>query len=135
MKKKGINKIVKVALNCFFAVLISVATIVGTNIMYVFENQINSQLSPAIIDREELEVSSGNGQKLSARIVEEGATLLRNEENVLPLDRAADKKVNVFGWRSIDWIYGSVGQNASGGVVPEDNDIEKNIDIYKALND
>ena len=135
MKKKGMNKIVKVALNCFFAVLISVATIVGTNIMYVFENQINSQLSPAIIDREELEVSSGNGQKLSARIVEEGATLLRNEENVLPLDRAADKKVNVFGWRSIDWIYGSVGQNASGGVVPEDNDIEKNIDIYKALND
>lgn len=131
-KKKGI---LKLALNSFFALLVCAAVIVGNVVMYTFENQINSQLAPPITDSEELEATSANGQALSARLMEEGATLLRNENNVLPLDRQQDKKVNVFGWRSIDWIYGSEGKNASGGTVPENNKIEENIDIYKALND
>ena len=59
--------------------------------------------------------------------------MLKNN-GALPLDYSTDKQVNVFGWRSVDWIYGSEGYNASGGVSPENGDINENIDIYKALN-
>ncbi len=132
-KRKGAKNIFKLALNTVIAAILIVVSIVGTNIMYLFENEIDSRLTPPIIDKEELSVASAAGQKLSARIMEEGATLLRNENNVLPLDRQQDKKVNVFGWRSVDWIYGSEGENASGGVSPEEH-IDKNVDLYKALN-
>ena len=132
-KTKRAKNIFKLALNTVIAAILIVVSIVGTNIMYLFENEIDSRLTPPIIDKEELSVASAAGQKLSARIMEEGATLLRNENNVLPLDRQQDKKVNVFGWRSVDWIYGSEGENASGGVSPEEH-IDKNVDLYKALN-
>ena len=132
MKGKKMNRFLKLGIHCFCAVILIVAIIVGTNILYVFENQIDSKLTPPIKDEEQFSVASAAGQKLSAQILEEGATLLRNEGNVLPLDRKTDKKVNVFGWRSIDWIYGSEGQNASGGVSPEKS-INENVDLYKAL--
>lgn len=133
MKGKKMNKTVKLILNCSLAVILCVSVIVGNVIAYTFENQINSLLAPAIIDEDTLRASSESGQKLSQRIVEEGATLLRNENDTLPLSKKDDKKVNIFGWRSIDWIYGSEGSNASGGVRPEDGDISKNVDLYKAL--
>lgn len=132
MKKKK-NKVLRVILSVFFAGVLSVGTYIGNSTALVYENQINSLLSPAIIDEEAVAAASTNGQKLSQKIMEEGATLLRNENETLPLSYSATKKVNVFGWRSIDWIYGSEGQNASGGVRPENNDIDENIDLYKAL--
>lgn len=131
MKKKK-NKALRLIVSVFFAGVLSVGTYIGNQAADTYENQINSLLAPAIIDEEALSVSSENGQKLSQRIMEEGATLLRNEDNTLPLS-SSTKKVNVFGWRSIDWIYGSEGQNASGGVRPENGDIDENIDLYKAL--
>lgn len=72
---------------------------------------------------------------MSARIMEEGSVLLQNKDNVLPLSMEETPKVNVFGWHSIDWIYGTGGdQVGSGGVLPEDDDFDKNIDLYRALN-
>ena len=126
------RQIIKLSLNCFFIVVIIVALIVGTNIAYRYETAINTLLSPPIVDEGALEQSSATGQEMSKRIVEEGTVLLKNN-GALPLDKSV-KQVNVFGWRSVDWIYGSEGFNASGGVAPEDDDFSKNVDIYKALN-
>ncbi len=126
------RQIIKLSLNCFFIVVIIVALIVGTNIAYRYETAINTLLSPPIVDEGALEQSSATGQEMSKRIVEEGTVLLKNN-GTLPLDKSV-KQVNVFGWRSVDWIYGSEGFNASGGVAPENDDFSKNVDIYKALN-
>ena len=129
------NKITKYILNGSLMVVTGVALIVGNLVLKNFEGEISTVLSPAIVNQESLDVSSQNGQLLSRRILEEGATLLWNKDNTLPLSYSETKKVNVFGWRSVDWIYGSEGQNASGGVSPEDGDFSKNVDIFDALND
>ena len=129
------NKITKYILNGSLMVVTGVALIVGNLVLKNFEGEISTFLSPAIVNQESLDVSSQNGQLLSRRILEEGATLLWNKDNTLPLSYSETKKVNVFGWRSVDWIYGSEGQNASGGVSPEDGDFSKNVDIFDALND
>ena len=127
------NKIVKLIINFVLIAIIIAALSVGTWIMYRYEQEVNTFLSPPIVDYDALSVSSESGQEMSRRIMTEGAVMLKNN-GALPLDYSTDKKVNVFGWRSIDWIYGSEGKNASGGVSPETDNFEENIDIYKALN-
>ena len=129
------NKILKYVINGVCIAAIGTGLVVGNQVLKQFETEIDTALTPKIVDSNQVDVSSQNGQALSKRIMEEGAVLLHNENNTLPLNYNENKKVNVFGWRSIDWIYGSEGQNASGGVAPETDDISKNIDIYKALND
>lgn len=128
------NKVAKLIVNFVLIVIIVVGVAVGNSIAFRYEGEINTLLAPPIVDEEAVQLSSSAGQEMSARIMEEGAVLLQNKDNTLPLDYDTVKKVNVFGWRSVDWIYGSEGQNASGGVAPEDDDFEKNVDIYKALN-
>ena len=128
------NKIAKLVINFTLIAIIVAAISVGTAIMYRYEGEINTALCPPIVDKEALSVTSESGQAMAARIMEEGAVLLSNKDNTLPLDYDTDGKVNVFGWRSVDWIYGSEGWNASGGVAPENDNFDENIDIYKALN-
>ena len=128
------NKVAKLIVNFVLIVIIVVGVAVGNSIAFRYEGEINTLLAPPIVDEEAVQLSSSAGQEMSARIMEEGAVLLQNKDNTLPLDYNTVKKVNVFGWRSVDWIYGSEGMNASGGVAPEDDDFEKNVDIYKALN-
>ena len=129
------NKIAKAIIQFASIAAIGTGLFVGNIVLYSFEGEVSTLLSPAITDTESLKVSSQKGQEMSKHIFEEGATLLYNVNNALPLNLDSEDKVNVFGWRSIDWIYGSEGQNASGGVAPEDDDISKNVDIYKALNE
>lgn len=126
------RNIIKLCVNGFLIIVLVVALIVGNCIAFNFEQEISTLIAPPIIDEEAMEHSSATGQEMSKRIMEEGAVLLKND-GILPLSKNI-KQVNVFGWRSIDWIYGSEGSSASGGVAPEDNDFSKNIDIYKALN-
>ena len=130
MEKK---KIISLVANSVGIAVVAAALVVGNTVVSQFENEISTLIAPPIVDNEALEASSAKGQELSKRIMEEGAVLLKNDGNTLPLDRGSVSKVNVFGWRSIDWIYGSEGANASGGVAPEDDDFTKNVDIYKAL--
>ncbi len=130
-KKEGlISLIIKYTVCIVMAAIL----IVGTNIAFYYETEINTVLAPPIVEKESLSVASVEGQKMSQRIMEEGAVLLRNENSTLPLDKGETAKVNVFGWHSIDWLYGTGGGKvSSGGVLPEDDDFEKNIDLYKAL--
>ena len=127
------NKIAKLIINFVLIAIIIAALSVGTWVMYRYEQEVNTFLSPPIVDYDALSVSSESGQEMSRRIMTEGAVMLKNN-GALPLDYSTDKKVNVFGWRSIDWIYGSEGRNASGGVAPEKDNFDENVDIYKALN-
>ncbi len=114
------------------SVAVIAGLIVGNSIVNRYENEINSYLNPPIVDKDALNVSSANGQELSKKLMQEGAILLQND-GTLPLSYSETKKVNVFGWRSVDWVYGSDGQNASGRVAPEDGDFNKNVDLVKAL--
>ena len=114
------------------SVAVIAGLIVGNSIVNRYENEINSYLNPPIVDKDALNVSSANGQELSKKLMQEGAILLQND-GTLPLNYSETKKVNVFGWRSVDWVYGSDGQNASGRVAPEDGDYNKNVDLVKAL--
>ena len=133
LKKKGF---IPLTLKYFAGLVVTSVLIVGTNIAFFFEPEINSFLVQPIIDNTELSQASVQGQKMSARIIEEGVTLLKNENNTLPLNKEETPKVNVFGWHSIDWIYGTGGDEVgSGGVLPEDDDFSKNIDFYDALDD
>lgn len=128
------NKVAKLIINFVLMGIIVTGITIGNNIALNSQNEINSLLSQPIVDEEAISISSENGQKMSNRIMEEGAVLLDNKDNTLPLDYSTDKNVNVFGWRSIDWIYGSEGMNASGGVAPENDKFSENVDIYDALN-
>lgn len=56
------------------------------------------------------------GEKLAEQIMEEGAVLVQNNDNVLPLSKTDSAKVNVFGWSATQWIAGGSG---SGRVVSD----------------
>ncbi len=133
LKKKGLISLILKYTAC---IVMAAILIVGTNIAFYYETEINTVLAPSIVEEDSLNVASAEGQKMSARIMEEGTVLLRNENSTLPLSAETDGKVNVFGWHSIDWLYGTGGDGlSSGGVLPEDDDFDKNIDFYKALNE
>ncbi len=132
--KSATKGLLSLIFQCGIATLLFTALIVGTSIAYYYEPEINTVLAPPIVDKTALTQTTAEGQKMSARIMEEGSVLLQNKDNVLPLNIEETPKVNVFGWHSIDWIYGTGGdQVGSGGVLPEDDDFEKNIDFYRAL--
>ena len=109
----------------------------GNAIAFKYESVIDSALvKPVPLDEETTAVIAASGQKMAQRIVEEGTVLLKNENETLPLSTEETPRVNVFGWHSIDWLYGTGGGKvSSGGVLPENNDISENIDLYKALNE
>lgn len=134
MKNKT-KTIIKLAVNFTLILAISVGIIVGNVIATQYASAISTVLSPAIVDEQALSISGEAGQKMATRIMEEGAVLLRNENNALPLDYSLDKKVNVFGWRSVDWVHGSQGRNASGGVSSEDGTYESTVDLLETLKD
>ena len=65
-------------------------------------------------DTEEAVAARNMGNQLAKDIEREGIVLLQNKDNVLPLDKAKAKKVNVFGHGSIDWYYMSSGSEMVG---------------------
>lgn len=66
-----------------------------------------------------------NSIETAEKIAEEGITLLKNEKNALPI--SSGTKLNVFGWSSVNPIYGGAG---SGG-----SDTENAISLIKGLED
>lgn len=65
------------------------------------------------VTEEEKNAAFEKNTELSIEIEREGAVLLRNNDNVLPLSEDV-KKVNVFGWASTAWLGGGSG---SGQVI------------------
>lgn len=66
------------------------------------------------LDSEGSQQARAEGNALSEKICEEGITLLKNKDNVLPL---FEYDVNVFGWGASDngFIYQGTGSGAGGG--------------------
>ncbi|MEG2640548.1 MAG: glycoside hydrolase family 3 N-terminal domain-containing protein [Bacilli bacterium] len=75
------------------------------------------------------EESALKGSNLVKKISEDGTVLLKNENNVLPLNLKTNNKVNVFGYSATDngWVFTGVG---SGSCMPAP---EKRIGILQGL--
>lgn len=90
------------------------------NIAYQFSGTITQALcgDGANVNTEELETAIQAGTDLAIEISNQGVTMLRNENNVLPL---TNNKVNVFGYGSSDigqcfMGYGSGGAGTNGRI-------------------
>lgn len=55
--------------------------------------------------------TTAQSEKLVKEIAQEGIVLLKNDGNALPLS-ADTKKLNIFGWSSVNPIYGGTGSGA-----------------------
>lgn len=83
---------------------------------------INTYFSASQINQSEVKKTTEQAMALTEKIEGEGAVLLENKNEVLPLQ---DQKVNVFGYASRNVVYGGTG---SGGG-KEDN----NVDLQQGL--
>ena len=126
MKQNMIKKIICLPI----IALVATSVIIGNVIANFYSSEINSLLCPPIHDNEELNRQQEEGQKLSKQIIQEGAVLVKNDNNTLPLNKEKNRKVNVFGHSCVDWGFGGSG---SGRVRPENDDFSTTIDLLKAL--
>ena len=85
--------------------VLSIGLIVGTPIAYQYEGLLNTFFSRSDYNSSEVE------KQTCADIVRDGAVLLKNENNALPLS-ASERKVAVFGQNSVDFVYGGAGSGA-----------------------
>lgn len=76
--------------------------------------------------KKEREATAKQAELLAEQIEAEGILLLRNENDTLPLSEDT-KKVNLFGWASVDWLGGGSG---SGGVSRVDVDLLDALENY-----
>jgi beta-glucosidase-like glycosyl hydrolase len=76
-------------------IAMGVAMGVGDSIAKQYENNIDSFLTAQKADAESILEQREKGNALSQQIVREGATLVKNDNNTLPLKKTI-KKVNVF---------------------------------------
>ena len=65
------------------------------------------------VSKEAKEEAAYNSRRLAAQIEAEGAVLLKNENNTLPLSEEITR-VNVFGWASTQWLGSGSGFRKSG---------------------
>lgn len=109
MKIKNWVQPIVAGIVCF---LLIVALIIGNVVCYLNANIITSFLSGYGFDEdgEETVAARESGNALAEDVEEEGAVLLKNENNVLPLK---NNKVNVFGWAGSD--NGFIPQGTGSG--------------------
>ena len=129
--KKRILRIISLSA----AAIIGTGLGVGDSIALGNGNNLDQILCPPIVDGENVSRSSAKGQAMSQELIEEGIVLLKNDNNVLPLDKDVTDKVNIFGWASIDWAYGANSTSCSGRVMAENNRESELIDLYDALSE
>lgn len=109
-KKKRTGKISAVLMALLLGVVIVVNVACG-----MYQNVITQYFSKAAnIDEEAIKETREKGKDLVERTVGEGSVLLRNQDQVLPLG-AEERKVNCFGWASVDpMVWGGLGSGAGG---------------------
>lgn len=110
------------------ALLLVVVIVVDCLVLGVFEPIITSFFSTTSLSSEAREA----GETLAEQIEEEGIVLTKNDNDVLPLDKASVTKVNVFGWASTSWVQSGSG---SGRTVASTSDLTVETDLLDALTD
>ena len=129
MKKVG--KIINLAGAGLVGVIVLTVNILALG---VFKKTLQDFVFGYKYDAAAQEQNRASGLNLAKELVEEGVVLVKNDEETLPLNKALNKQVNVFGWGSVCWVPGGSG---SGRVVNP----EKTSDLYakkgliEALND
>lgn len=76
---------------------------------------LNSQVSAedsGTATKEEKLATFEDAREVTQETAAEGVTLLKNENDSLPLDT---NKINVFGYRSVDLVYGGAGSGTTSG--------------------
>ncbi|MBE7088562.1 MAG: hypothetical protein E7370_03465 [Clostridiales bacterium] len=114
------------------SVVVGVGLGIGNAYALKNENNLNQILCPPVVNEQELQKTQEKGHEMSKQIVSEGAVLLKNNNNVLPLDKG-NTSLNIFGWASVDWAYGANSGSCSGRVMSEDGSAASLIDLYDAL--
>lgn len=79
----------------------------------------------ATFDGEGADAARANAKEVSLKIQAEGVVLMKNENNVLPLDLSKNNKVAVFGWSSHGMVLGGTGSGSA--------DVTNAITFYDAL--
>ena len=92
--------------------LITLDCVIGTNI-----DSINNHFQESRFDSSDFKDVATKSNELVQSIEEEGAVLLKNKDNCLPLKMNSDKTpINVFGWNSCD--QGNVLKGVGSGASP-----------------
>lgn len=135
-KEENMNKkslIIRIVCCVFMAILVA-AIIVANAIAWEYEDAIDSLLTQPVPDPEAAQKAQAAGKAMAIQVETDGAVLLRNENNTLPLDTQTDRKVNIFGYGSVEWSFGALGNGTSGMVRPESGTDRKDfIDLCRAL--
>ena len=96
-------------------IMLSSVLFVGNTVANQYGGIIDKYLSSESINinSEDVAKSHNLGKALAQEIVEDGAVLLKNQDNVLPLQ---SRKVNIFGWGSCDngFLYQGGGSSEGG---------------------
>ncbi|KAA8825786.1 hypothetical protein EMO92_04820 [Bifidobacterium reuteri] len=97
---------IALTLSTLIAVILVAATVITFHLGVIIDGLLFAPSS--IVTDEQKSAIQTKATDLSHQIESEGAVLLRNEDNTLPLS-ADIKKVNVFGWASTAWMAGGSG--------------------------
>lgn len=95
--------------------LVLVIAIIGSVACGMYANIITQFFSRVDVDETAVAAAQETSLSVIEEVESEGIVLLKNESGALPLSTAneGERKVNVFGWSSIDPIYGGNGSGAA----------------------
>ena len=128
MKKSNRGKLIAIAVLLIAALALNIAcsvlnpmitSFMGTNLNPMITGKKAAESTEILSPAEAAEQSL----RMAERLEEEGIVLLRNENGALPL--AAGTKVNLFGYASVDPIYGGTGSGSG--------DTSANVDVVQGL--
>ena len=99
------------------SVILLVAVLVGTYVLSTMATIIDSFIGAPSGHYSDAEIADTKvkAEALAADVEAEGAVLVQNNDNTLPL-AADNKKINVFGWASTAWLGGGSGSGGVSGV-------------------
>lgn len=90
-------------------IVLLVATIIANQ---VFGTVLRAALASSTLDDEMMETARDSALETNRKLEAEGAVLLRNENNTLPIDTSSKVKINVFGFKATDFVYNANGSAA-----------------------
>ncbi len=101
------TKVQKVLSSLLCALMIVVLAANGA--CYYFESVISTYFTYSTVAEEEIAPIIENTQNVVEEVENEGIVLLENKNSALPLDVAAESKINIFGQASVNPCFGGAG--------------------------
>lgn len=108
MTKNSLNKKPKYHFNIIFMCVFLILGILLTTIGSYYKTVLTVALEGSSTDYELAQQTYADGLSMNKELVEEGIVLLKNNEEMLPME---DIKINVFGSRAVDFIYNGSGSS------------------------